>query len=132
MATVHELSPEGDVKLICGSEEEGNEMHIIVCSAVLRHGSPEGAILATGARLDLSLPDDDAASMLTICQLMHLQSPVPKVLSSGAVLKLARIFWNWERTFALGDTMSYYRARQSPRLRISRTSIKPSQMPLSG
>ncbi|PIA98226.1 hypothetical protein CB0940_06583 [Cercospora beticola] len=112
MAAIHEISSEGDVKLICGSEETGDATHIIVCSAVLRHGSPvfkamlgakfkEGHTLATGARLDLPLPDDDAASMLTICQIMHMRPVAPGVQTSEAFLKLAIVVHKYDCKSAL-------------------------------
>ncbi|GIZ45955.1 hypothetical protein CKM354_000910000 [Cercospora kikuchii] len=102
MATVHEVSSEGDVKLICGSEEAGDAMHIIVSSVIMRHGSPvfkamlgsdfkEGCTLSTGARLDLPLPDDHARSMLTICQIMHLHPKVHAPCNCQEMLKLAML-----------------------------------------
>lgn len=51
----------------------------------------EGRTLSTGPRLDLPLPDDHARSMLTICQIMHLQPKVYAPCNCQEMLKLAML-----------------------------------------
>lgn len=57
--------------------------------------------MATGARLDLPLPDDDAASMLTICQIMHMRPVAPGVQTSEAFLEVAILINKYDCKVAL-------------------------------
>ncbi|CAK1360542.1 unnamed protein product [Cercospora beticola] len=74
----------------------------------------EGHTLATGAQLDLPLPDDDAKSMLTICRIMHMCSDVPAVKRSKAVLEIAVLVDKYKCKAALSYPISVW--IQDPRL----------------
>ncbi|PPJ60482.1 hypothetical protein CBER1_03183 [Cercospora berteroae] len=89
MAEVHEVVPDGDVRLIFGSEENGNSTHILVSPVVLSFGSPEGATLASGTRLDLPLPEDCPEGMLAICEVMHMKTPTYPTPSVDSLLQVA-------------------------------------------
>lgn len=51
----------------------------------------EGATLATGARLDLPLPEDCPQAMLSICEVMHMKKPTCPTPEVGSLLKMARL-----------------------------------------
>ncbi|KAM3421011.1 hypothetical protein BST61_g1435 [Cercospora zeina] len=116
MAEVHEVAPDGDVKLICGSEENENLIHIIVSSVVLSLGSPvfkamlgahfkEGTTLATGAQLELPLPEDSPRAMLAICEVMHMKSVTRAAPSVDQLVKIVMLVDKYDCRGALNYAM---------------------------
>ncbi|GIZ45956.1 hypothetical protein CKM354_000910100 [Cercospora kikuchii] len=128
MAEVHQVAPRGDVKLICPNEGDEEGTFIIVSSVVLRMGSAvfeamlgphfkEGLTLAGGARLELPLPEDEAASMLTMCQVMHMKAVTAAPATSKELLGLAVLADKYDCKIALSYPVSNW--MQQPSIRES-------------
>ncbi|PIA98225.1 hypothetical protein CB0940_06582 [Cercospora beticola] len=116
MAEVHEVAPDGDVRLIFGSEEKGNCTHILVSSVFLSFGSPvfkamlgphfkEGATLASGTRLDLPLPEDCPGAMLAICEVMHMKTSTCSIPSVDSLLQVALLVDKYDCRAAMSYAM---------------------------
>ncbi|KAF2209640.1 hypothetical protein CERZMDRAFT_100423 [Cercospora zeae-maydis SCOH1-5] len=116
MAEVQQLAPNGDVKLICSSAATEWSTEIIVSSVVLSLASPvfkvmlgphfkEGATLASGEKLELPLPDDDAQAMLTICQVIHMRAVSCSPPTAKQLLNIALLADKYDCRLALSYAM---------------------------
>lgn len=78
-------------------------------------GGQEGQTLAGGARLELPLPEDEATSMLTMCQVMHMKAVTAVPATSEALLKLSVLADKYDCKIALSYPISNWMQRPSVR-----------------
>ncbi|CAK1360543.1 unnamed protein product [Cercospora beticola] len=95
------VAPDGNVALICGGQGKGDrQLKIIVSSAVLSLGSTvfkamlnsklkEGTTLAKTSSVEIPLPEDDSAALLTLCKLLHLHDIEHEEQTADHTLQLA-------------------------------------------
>ncbi|KAM3421013.1 hypothetical protein BST61_g1437 [Cercospora zeina] len=131
------VAPDGDVALICGNQGEGGrQLKIIVSSAVLSLGSTvfkamlssrfkaRRLTFAKTSHVEVPLPEDNSAAMLTLCKLLHLHDIEHEEHTADHTLKLAHLADKYDCCGALRVFYRLWVQRAYERTKDFDTSVK--------